>query len=270
MAMAVSYTFKPIEKFGVQVEKPPVVHVFRNGDKHHKGEEVVIYKKKFSNMDQLKKHLSTVVGVDTGAVMQVVRARDFKAIKFLEEFEDNELYVACGAERVNTERLSTVLKRELEYRRKMMSAEGTEDDYSVTSSSESASSKEAPTEPAPKKAVEKYGAQIEKARVIFVFRNGDRHHKGEKIVVNTKRIPTLEHLKDAMTECVRLVSGTVRQVYSAKDFKPVRSLDEIEDGAKYIACGSEPLNKDQLPKLIAADHVKTSKLNSANIAANAV
>jgi len=38
---------------------------------------------------------------------------------------------------------------------------------------------------------EKYGVQAEKAKVIYIYRNGDKHHKGEKFTINKKIIKHL-------------------------------------------------------------------------------
>lgn len=45
---------KPIEKFGVQVEKARVITVYRNGDKHHDGVQVTMNMKKFKTYDQVR------------------------------------------------------------------------------------------------------------------------------------------------------------------------------------------------------------------------
>jgi hypothetical protein len=47
-----------------------------------------------------------------------------------------------------------------------------------------------------------------------------------------------------MTERVKLVTGPVRQVFTVHG-KPVTSLEEFEDGGKYICCGAESVNKAQ-------------------------
>ena len=42
------------------------------------------------------------------------------------------------------------------------------------------------------KPIEKFGVQAEKARVITVFRNGDRHHDGAQITLNMKKFKTYD------------------------------------------------------------------------------
>ena len=49
---AAQMAHKPIKKFGVQAEKARVITVFRNGDKHHAGEQITMNMKKFKTYDQ--------------------------------------------------------------------------------------------------------------------------------------------------------------------------------------------------------------------------
>ena len=109
--------------------------MFRNGDKHHQGEKIVVHSRKFRNMDQLRKELSNVVKLTTGACRQVrscivacahtthnayvctcvacpracllacvcmkVFTPSGKIVRELDAIEDGGLYVAAGAERLN-------------------------------------------------------------------------------------------------------------------------------------------------------------------------
>lgn len=34
-----------------------------------------------------------------------------------------------------------------------------------------------------KKTIQKFGMQVQKSKNIYVFRNGDKHHKGEKVTI---------------------------------------------------------------------------------------
>jgi hypothetical protein len=46
-------TAKKIEKFGVQADKGIFITCFRNGDKHHKGETMLINPKRFKKFSQV-------------------------------------------------------------------------------------------------------------------------------------------------------------------------------------------------------------------------
>lgn len=43
--------------------------------------------------------------------------------------------------------------------------------------------------------IEKFGVQAEKARVITVFRNGDRHHDGVIITLNMKKFKNYDQAR---------------------------------------------------------------------------
>lgn len=45
---------KEIEKFGVQSKKGIFITVYRNGDKHHKGEKIMVNNKKYKTFDQVQ------------------------------------------------------------------------------------------------------------------------------------------------------------------------------------------------------------------------
>lgn len=47
------------------------------------------------------------------------------------------------------------------------------------------------------KPIEKFGVQAEKARVITVYRNGDRHHDGAQITLNMKKFKTYDQARNA-------------------------------------------------------------------------
>ena len=44
------------------------------------------------------------------------------------------------------------------------------------------------------KKMEKFGTQAEKAKVIYAFRNGDKHHAGVKITVHTTKFKTFDQV----------------------------------------------------------------------------
>jgi len=101
----------------------------------------------------------------------------------------------------------------------------------------------------PTKQREKYGVQAEKAKVIYIYRNGDKHHKGEKFTINKKNFKTFDQLLQGMTKSVKLVTGAVRKIVTI-DGVPAKSFDDIIDGGQYICCAAEPLNKENLPLVL--------------------
>lgn len=45
------------------------------------------------------------------------------------------------------------------------------------------------------KPIEKFGVQADKARVILVFRNGDRHDAGAQVTLNMKKFKNYDQVK---------------------------------------------------------------------------
>jgi len=87
--------------------------------------------------------------------------------------------------------------------------------------------------------LEKFGVQVAKAKVIFVFRNADKRHGGERIAVNLKRYPTLKDLYRHLDSQVKLFTGSVRKICDNTG-KLVTDLAQLKDGGSYVACGGEP------------------------------
>jgi len=87
--------------------------------------------------------------------------------------------------------------------------------------------------------LEKFGVQAPKAKVIFVFRNADKRHGGERVAVNLKRFPTMKDLFRGLDNTVKLFTGSVRKITDTQG-KLVTNLDQLKDGGCYVACGGEP------------------------------
>lgn len=268
---------KKIEKFGVQVEKPRKIFCFPNGDVHHKGITILLQPKKFHTYDQLKTEMTKTVGLVTGAVFKVVTP-DGKQIKSMDDFEDGKPYICCGAEPLKKDQIAKVCKEmvaQLAAQEKMASCtvsekegneggavEKTEEAVSAApSATPAASSSAAPNSPgspasvtrhaagAPEssasgKKMEKFGVQADKAKVILCFRNGDKHHAGERMTVSNKKYKTYDQLLTDMTKTVKPVTGAIRKVCTAEG-KTLNSMDEIEDGKSYVCCGAEPFDHEK-------------------------
>lgn len=93
----------------------------------------------------------------------------------------------------------------------------------------------------PKKKVEKFGTQAEKAKAIFVFRNGDKHHAGVKYTLKPNK--TFAQVLVDLSNQVGVPTGAVRQIFTA-DGKLVKTLEELEDQGKYVCAGAEPFKAD--------------------------
>ena len=87
---------------------------------------------------------------------------------------------------------------------------------------------------------EKFGVKTEKGKVIKVYRNGDKHHEGDRFVVHPKKYKTLDQLHADITSKVGVVTGPVRKlVYLKKDgtCTVISSFDDIIDKTRVLACG---------------------------------
>ncbi len=115
------------------------------------------------------------------------------------------------------------------------------------------------TKPAPvkkqTKQPEKFGIQTEKGKVIWAFRNGDKHHEGAKITVHPTKFKTYDQvsrtdyqlnvkLKEFMSKEVQLPTGAVNKVYTPEG-KLLKGLEDFQDGGKYICtAGSEKFDSE--------------------------
>ena len=97
------------------------------------------------------------------------------------------------------------------------------------------------------KKIEKFGTQTNKAKVVKIFRNGDKHHTGDLFSIHQKKYKTLEQLFIDITQKVGISTGNVRKlVRLSKDGKKmnISSFEQIKDGQSLVACGAEPLKVD--------------------------
>ncbi|EFA78522.1 doublecortin domain-containing protein [Heterostelium album PN500] len=281
MATTTESPAKKMSKFGVQTEKGKVIHAWRNADKYQvEGVRIVIHSTKYKTYDQLKVELSQKVGLYTGAVQRVYSTQK-KLIKGLEDFEDNQNYICCGAEKLSEDIYPKgligifVVKSEQAHpsisTAKSVSSEPSSGDHSTsttsTTSSSTPESSTTPTlssmgaqpgqslsrrtpSPGSKKPVvssykdgvpKKFAIGTDKAKVILAFRNGDKVHSGEKITIHSTKYRTYDQLKEHLSKQVGLVTGPVRKVYSF-DGKQVKALEDFVDGQNYICCGGEPVH----------------------------
>ena len=95
--------------------------------------------------------------------------------------------------------------------------------------------------------MEKFGIQTDKGKVIKVYRDGDKHHEGDRFVVHPTKYKTLDQLLSDITTKVGVVTGPVRKlVYLKQDgtFSVVGSLEEVRDKTRVLACGPAPPKVD--------------------------
>jgi len=94
---------------------------------------------------------------------------------------------------------------------------------------------------------QKFGTQATKVASCTFYRNGDKHHNGEKILL--KGFKTFDQLLDKASSTVKLTTGAVRKIYKQGGKTQVKTLEDLADGGKYLCCGGEkPASDDKLPK----------------------
>ncbi|KAL3899181.1 MAG: hypothetical protein SGCHY_002224 [Lobulomycetales sp.] len=73
---------------------------------------------------------------------------------------------------------------------------------------------------------------------VRLFRNGDIYTPAKKLVVSPRIFRNYEQFLHSASKELKLLNGAVRKVYDITG-KPVQSLDDIKDGAAYVATGGE-------------------------------
>ena len=61
------------------------------------------------------------------------------------------------------------------------------------------------TSTAARKPLQKFGTQGEKAKTIYAFRNGDKHHTGVKVAVHPKKFKNLDQVTSSSTTISHLI-----------------------------------------------------------------
>eukprot|EP01066_Platyproteum_vivax_P021433 Platyproteum_vivax@DN952_c0_g1_i1.p1 len=94
---------------------------------------------------------------------------------------------------------------------------------------------------------EKFGTQAETPISIHVYRNGDKHHAGNKVMIK-KSINSMEKLLAEVMKVCPSQTGPVKKLYCSDLKTVVKDLSDLVDGGRYCVCGGEkPSTKDKLP-----------------------
>ncbi|KAF8822549.1 hypothetical protein IE077_003509 [Cardiosporidium cionae] len=86
--------------------------------------------------------------------------------------------------------------------------------------------------------VQKFGVQIAAPKLMWLFRNGDKHHDGVPFFLRA-HIQTLNALYYEISKKITPINGSIRKLYD-QSLKPISRLAEIVDGAKYLCSSGEP------------------------------
>lgn len=85
---------------------------------------------------------------------------------------------------------------------------------------------------------------IERAKRIRVYRNGDEHFPGVTVTVGKRQVVTMKSLLDLVTHQTHS-NEAVRRLCTPVGGTPVKHLDDVEDGAIYVAVGTRRFKKSK-------------------------
>ncbi|XP_072794359.1 doublecortin domain-containing protein 2C isoform X3 [Vicugna pacos] len=97
------------------------------------------------------------------------------------------------------------------------------------------------------------------AKTIVVYRNGDQFYVGRKFVLSRRRVATFAGLLDQLNEQVAVPFG-VRRLFTPTRGRPVRELDALQAGGKYVAAGREAFKKLDYIHIVPRKPAKMRKL----------
>jgi len=98
--------------------------------------------------------------------------------------------------------------------------------------------------------MQRFGVQNVTPRLMWLYRNGDKHHEGVPFFVR-KHIATMEALYQEATKVVVPICGPIRKLYD-QNLRQVCHLEDIVDGGKYLCCSGEPpTTADRLERFIS-------------------
>jgi len=98
--------------------------------------------------------------------------------------------------------------------------------------------------------IQRYGVQTISPKLMWLYRNGDKHHDGVPFFVR-KHIGTMEALYQEATKAVTPICGPLRKIYD-QNLRQVQHLEDIVDGGKYLCCSGEPpTTPDRLYKFMS-------------------
>uniref|UniRef100_A0A0G4FUC5 Doublecortin domain-containing protein n=1 Tax=Chromera velia CCMP2878 TaxID=1169474 RepID=A0A0G4FUC5_9ALVE len=94
---------------------------------------------------------------------------------------------------------------------------------------------------------QKFGTQADTPISFTIYKNGDKFHKGHKILLK-KHYRNMQQLIDECNKHAQPLTGPIRRLYRTDLRTWVKELHEFEDGAKYLCvAGEHP--KDDIEKI---------------------
>ncbi len=81
-----------------------------------------------------------------------------------------------------------------------------------------------------------YYKDLRRPRRVRFFKNGDRYYNGKQVMITPNLYLSFKELKHDLSRSVDLPYG-VRRIYTPKNGREIRDIDDIVDGSSYV-CGS--------------------------------
>eukprot|EP00745_Piridium_sociabile_P013521 TRINITY_DN19973_c1_g1_i2.p1 TRINITY_DN19973_c1_g1~~TRINITY_DN19973_c1_g1_i2.p1 ORF type:complete len:121 (+),score=26.88 TRINITY_DN19973_c1_g1_i2:310-672(+) len=101
---------------------------------------------------------------------------------------------------------------------------------------------------------QKFGMQADTPISVMLYKNGDKHHTGTKIIVK-KTFRTMEQFTEhVQKQGITPKSGMVKKFYKADLKTLVKEVADFEDGSHYLVSGPEKPADDK-------DHIPSSFLS---------
>ncbi|UKK02560.1 tubulin polymerization-promoting protein [Theileria orientalis] len=98
--------------------------------------------------------------------------------------------------------------------------------------------------------IRKFGLQVPTPKLMWLYRNGDKHHDGKPFYLRPF-IKSMQVLHVEIGKELTLIAGPVRKIYD-QNLRHVTRLEDIVDGAKYLCTsGESPAPADKLEKFMS-------------------
>ncbi|KAK2198238.1 bifunctional Doublecortin domain superfamily/Doublecortin domain [Babesia duncani] len=98
--------------------------------------------------------------------------------------------------------------------------------------------------------VQRFGVQITPPKLMWIYRNGDKFHKGTAMYLKPC-IRSMSQVYQIASKTLELYAGPVRRIYD-QELNVVRNIREIVNGGKYLLTSGEgPANLDRLGNFLS-------------------
>ena len=75
---------------------------------------------------------------------------------------------------------------------------------------------------------------------VTIFKNGDLHFRGQKVILNKKKTKDLDTFCDDVTTLIQPREGCVRRLATPSHGTRIQDIDQLEPGGMYVAmCGNK-------------------------------